>query len=219
MGWLAFGTWREHHAEHQMDLVFGQYLEKFARDPQAAQQFLLASYEGCAVDADLAVDTVGYRPVVADGMPEGYSLESTCVVKMPCCTCVQCLFQRNDGTTVAVFEHDNAEAVWFGDRPETEAICNGKRCSMVALDDKLAATWRRGKRHITVVGAQTPRKSTDWWRGLTTRAQQPIEADGGGELVAAKQPQSGVKKIAMTRIQVSVKWTADCRFTLADASG
>lgn len=154
IGWFGYSTWFEHHPEHHLAAVFGEYLEEFRRDPSAAQNLLLANYEGQTVDVEQVVQIVGYRPAVADGMPEGYTVGQTYVMKMPCCTCVQCLCQRSDGTTIAIFEHDDKEADWFGDRPATEAECNGTRCSLVDLDDRIAATWQRGKRHITVVGAE-----------------------------------------------------------------
>ena len=98
---------------------------------------------------------VGYRPAVANGLPEGYSVESTYVMTMPCCTCVQCLCKRSDGSTIAIFEHDDEETKeWFGDRPETLANCGGYRCSVVELEGHIAASWLRGKRHITVVGVR-----------------------------------------------------------------
>lgn len=86
-------------------------------------------------------------------MPDGYSVDSTYVMKMPCCTCVQCLCTRSDGSTIAIFEHDDEEAKeWFGDRPEMSANCNGKQCMLVELDDRIAASWKHDKRHFTVVG-------------------------------------------------------------------
>ena len=154
VGWFGSRSWFEHSGHHQMAAVFGQYLDEFARDPAAAQQLLLAQYEGQAADAEQVLRTVGYRPAVADGMPEGYSVESTYVMKMPCCTCVQCVCTRSDGTTIAIFEHDDEDPNWFGDRPGTEAICNGKRCSIVELDNRIAASWKQGKRYITVIGAR-----------------------------------------------------------------
>ncbi len=153
-GWLGYAHFYEHGADHQMAAVFGEYLEEFRRDPGAAQQILLANYEGQSLDAEQVVHTVGYRPVVANGMPEDYSVRTTYVMKMPCCTCVQCLCQRSDGSTIAIFEHDDTEPEWFGDRPESEAICNGTQCSLVQMSDRIAATWQHGKRHITVVGAR-----------------------------------------------------------------
>jgi hypothetical protein len=161
VGWFGYTNWVEHDADssvhdsdHQMAVVFGEYLEVFRSDPNAAQQILLAKYESQAVDAEHPIQSVGYRPAVAGGMPDGYSVESTYVMNMPCCKCVQCNCERSDGTTIAIFEHDDEEPAWFGDRPTTEAICNGARCSLVDLDDRIAATVRRGKRHITVIGAR-----------------------------------------------------------------
>lgn len=153
VGWFAYSTWIGHDGHNGFTAEMGHYLEEFHRDPAAAQQFLLAKYEGQAVDAQLAVSLVGYRPAVADGMPDGYSVDSTYVMTMPCCTCVQCVCTRSDGSTIAIFEHDDEEAKeWFGDRPEMSANCNGKQCMLVELDDRIAASWKHDKRHFTVVG-------------------------------------------------------------------
>lgn len=152
VGWFGYTTWFAHHSEHQMVAVMGEYLNEFPRDPYNAQRILLANYEGRAVDAENAIHTVGYRPLVADGLPEDYTVDRTYVMRMPCCTCVHSLCRRNDGTTVAIFEHDDEEREWFGDRTQTEAVCSGMRCNLVELDDRIAATWQQGKRHITLVG-------------------------------------------------------------------
>ena len=91
IGWLGYSTWFAHKDHDGFTAEFSHYLDEFRRDPTAAQQFLLAKYEGQSVDAEHAVQQVGYRPVVADGVPQNYTVESTYVMKMPCCTCVQCL--------------------------------------------------------------------------------------------------------------------------------
>lgn len=156
-GWLAYQTWFGRSSVRQMAAVFGEYLEEFPRDPDAAQQVLLAAYEGKAMDAEQAIRAVGYRPAVADGLPDGYSVEKTYLMKMPCCTCVQWLCRRTDGTTLAIFEHDDDEhASWFGNRPRTERICNGKPCSLLEMDGRIAASWKLGKRQLTLVGLRDP---------------------------------------------------------------
>lgn len=160
IGWFGY-TMSSHHDEHQMAAVFGQYLDQFQVDPQGAQAVLLTNYESRAVVADQAIQTVGYRPLVAEGVPPGYSVVSTHVLKMPCCTCVQCLCQRDDGTTIAIFEHDDKEPKWFGGRASKEAVCGGKQCSLVTLDDRLAATWRLGTRHISVIGVRDAAEVSD----------------------------------------------------------
>jgi hypothetical protein len=158
MGWFGYVQWLKHDAHHEMAVVFGQYLTEFDRNPGAAQQMLLARYDGRAIDVEHAVQKVGYRPVIAEGMPEDYVAQTTYVMKMPCCTCVLTHCNRSDGGTIAVFEHDDIDPLWFGDRPKSEANCRGKRCNIVDLGKRLAATWSRGKRQITVVGAEDIKK-------------------------------------------------------------
>lgn len=153
LGWLGYSTWIGHDGHDGFTAEMEHYLNEFHRDPATAQQFLLAKYEGQAVDAEQAMSLVGYRPAIADGMPDGYSVETTYVMKMPCCTCVQCLCKRSDGSTIAVFEHVDDEAKeWFGGRPQMSASCGGRQCSLVELDDRIAASWKHDKRHLTVVG-------------------------------------------------------------------
>lgn len=139
---------------HQFMAVFGEYLDRFKSDPHDAQSFLLAQYQHQSVQPEAVVDRVGYRPVVADGLPGDYSVVSTHVMKMPCCTCVQCLCQRADGTTLAIFEHDDEEIQWFGARPSVNVTCQSKQCALVELPSSMAASWKSGKRHITVIGAK-----------------------------------------------------------------
>jgi anti-sigma factor RsiW len=153
IAWAGFRELNQRRLDRQFATEFGQYLEAFDRDPRAAQQLLVARYDGLAVDAQQAAQTVGYRPAIADGLPAGYSVESTHVMQMPCCTCVQCLCHRRDGTAFAIFEHGE-QSGWFGGRRESEAICNGTRCGMVELDGRIAATWKLGNRHITIIGAR-----------------------------------------------------------------
>ena len=72
---------------------------------------------------------------------------------MPCCICVQSICERSDGSTWAIFEHDDEEAdEWFAHRPKVTVNVNDTRCSLIEVEKHLAATWRRGKRHITLVG-------------------------------------------------------------------
>jgi hypothetical protein len=153
VAWLGYANWSP-RGEQKLADVFGRYLEAFRDDPGAAHHILLANYQGLAVDAEQAVHTVGYRPVVADGMPEGYSIESTYVMKMLYVTCVKCLCKRSDGSSIAIFEHDDQDLDWFGDLPTTQAFCNGRPCSVVDLDNRLAASWQHENRQITVVGLE-----------------------------------------------------------------
>ncbi len=155
LGWAAHRTWFGHGDHGQFATEFGHYLEEFHRDPDAAQQLLLGKYEHQLVLPERVIDRVGYEPAVASGVPDEYELVSTHVMKMPCCTCVQSICKRSDGTVLAIFEHDDEETTeWFGDRPEVEVRCEEQMCMLVELDEQVAATWKRGTRHITLIGVR-----------------------------------------------------------------
>ncbi len=160
VGWLGYRTWfgEEQSAEHEFEAVFAEYLTEFRNDPVEAQQVLLRNYRGVRVDPKSANQSVGYQPVVARGVPPEYSIESTYVMTMPCCTCVQCVCKHEDGSTIVIFEHDDAESHWFGDREKRQEICAGKTCEIVGLNDSIAATWQQGNRHLTVVGLKNTRQ-------------------------------------------------------------
>ncbi|QDV55367.1 MULTISPECIES: zf-HC2 domain-containing protein [Rosistilla] len=143
-------------AEHMAEFagVMDDYLQKLPSDPDGAEQMLLTKYDGETVDSDGAVKLVGYRPIVSSGLPEGYSLASTSVLKMPCCTCVKAVCKRSDGSTLVLFEHDDEETAWFGDRRQSMAMCGDKDCCLVDLDSSIAATWKQGSRSVTAVGVR-----------------------------------------------------------------
>jgi len=156
-GWIAYHSGSEYVGHRKMAAVFEEYLERFPHDPMAAQQFLLVNFEGKVLDAMRAIPEVGYRPAIADGVPDGYTIESTYVIKMPCCSCVKCLCKRSDGTTLAIFEHSQEgeeEANWFGNRRKTRANCNGTPCNLIQLNDRMAASWKRGQRYVTAIGVR-----------------------------------------------------------------
>ncbi len=151
IGFLSFWLWGA-HGHHAVD--FAQYLDQFPHDQAEAQQRLLATYDGKAVNIQEATRRLGYRPVVADNLPDGFALEKMYVLKMPCCTCVQSVCRRDNGELLAVFEHNDAQPMWFGDRPVTAMRCAGKACQLVECSGQFVASWKAGKRHLTVVGAR-----------------------------------------------------------------
>ena len=153
--WFGYRMWSP---QQEYAAVFEHYLEEFQRDPAKAQNMLLTKYPGQAMDAEHVAQKVGYRPAVADGLPEGYSIESTFVMEMPCCTCVQTLCKRSDGSVLVVFEHDDEQADWLGGCPCIMANCGGKEYSLFGLGSQLAASWERGKRHMTIIGARDARE-------------------------------------------------------------
>lgn len=156
--WISRGTGHSHSGGqgHSAEFVatMDHYLTQLPADPDAAEQFLLNKYDGQRVNADDAVQLVGYRPAVFRGLPEGYSLASTSVLKMPCCTCVKAVCQRQDGSTLVLFEHDDEKTEWFGERQSNMAMCGDTECCLVDLDSSIAATWKRGSRSLTAVGVR-----------------------------------------------------------------
>lgn len=152
--WLG-GIGGRHDHTDVASAAFGQYLAEFRRDPSAAQQWLLAKYGGHSVDPQAAMNTVGYRPVVAKGLPPGYAMESVNVMTMPCCKCVQCVCRREDGTTLVIFEHGGGNADPDGsENAQACEDCADGRCMMLRSADAIASSWRHAGRHITVVGAR-----------------------------------------------------------------
>ncbi len=157
---IGAGLWMTYHSGHsgshhaEFGKTMDHYLKTLARDPDQAEQFLLDKYDGKMVDPEDAIQLVGYRPAVASGLPEEYTLASTSVMKMPCCTCVKAVCKRKDGSTLVLFEHDDAEAELLGDRPSSMATCGDTECCLVDLDSSIAATWKRGSRWVTAVGVR-----------------------------------------------------------------
>lgn len=177
VGWFVYETVfdRDNHDQHFV-AEFGEYLDEFRQDPDAAQRSLVAKYKGRLVDPpDQALSHVGYRPAVAEGLPEGYGHKSTYLLKMPCCTCVQTICERDDGTRLAIFEHDDEDHDWFAERPHISAQCNGQQCSLYELQDRLAAIWKRGARHITLVGVRDITEVSQFVAWFDNRRQAPVE--------------------------------------------
>ncbi len=154
LGWWSLGGWDPHGEHDAFAAEFGHYLDEFHRDPASAQQMLVAKYNGVAIDPAGALHLVGYQPATSKAVHDQYRVTSTHVLTMPCCTCVQTVCQRPDGSTVVIFEHDDENPQWFADRRETTANCSGKRCRLFDVQNSLAASWSSGGRHITVIGAR-----------------------------------------------------------------
>lgn len=139
------------HDEH-LAVNFDQFLNEFPKSPERAQTLLHANYPSDLVDVDEAAQEVKYRPAVANALPQGYSLDSVHLVRMPCCLCVEAMCTAPDGTRLAVLEHAIDQPVWFGDRPTEQRICNGRKARLVRFDGQLAATWKSEKRFLTIIG-------------------------------------------------------------------
>jgi hypothetical protein len=133
-----------------------RYLTEFAKSPEAAQQYLLASYRGQETDFPRAEQLIGYQPV-AESPPPGFTVEAVYVLDMPCCRCPQVSLRRPDSSRLIVFECQCQmdEPVRFGDRSAIQTTCCGKPTRIIEAEQQLlAASWRSENRNLTVVGAR-----------------------------------------------------------------
>ena len=158
--WFA-GAGHDHSHELLAD-NFADYLDAFENRPDDAQQILLVNYEGRPTTLLEVSAVLGYEPVVAKGLPAGCSLESVYLLNMPCCTCAQVVCRNEHGRSIAIFEHDFDQPVWFGDRPTVNCLCQDVPTSVVQVGDKLAATWKDGPRYITIIGVSNLEEVTDF---------------------------------------------------------
>ena len=151
MGVLTYLTSPSQHDHLAMN--FSHYLEEFDENPDSAQQVLLAKYNGRPITLEEATNVLGYEPLAAKGLPPGCSLDKAYLLDMPCCTCAQVVCKNEAGHSIAIFEHDIEQPIWFGDNPSVECLCHDNPTNVVQVGDRLAATWREGQRHVTIIGA------------------------------------------------------------------
>jgi anti-sigma factor RsiW len=155
VSWIVYQKWHAHGSHDELAVNMAHYVEVFRKNPKEAQQYLLATYDNESAGVNEATKQLGYRPAVADSLPERYAVDAMYVLDMPCCKCVQCLCKRDDGKLLAIFEHDEDQPMWFGDRPAISARCGDAECQVVQMNGQLAFTLKRGAHHITVVGAES----------------------------------------------------------------
>lgn len=151
--WIAYAQWQAREHQHLL-ADFGHFLDRFKQAPDEAQRDLVKSYSGVPVEIPEAIRELKYRPAVADGLPADYEPAQAYLLRMPCCRCLQVCYLRKDGGTLCVFEHDEDQPAWFGDRPSSSKVCSGKPTRLVQVNGCLAATWQQERRHITVIGAK-----------------------------------------------------------------
>lgn len=142
------------HDHDEMTVNFDHYLDAYANDPDQAAEMLFAEYPAQEVDLDEAAIQVGYTPVVANGLPNRYSVVSTNILNMPCCKCVKTICSSAQGQSFVIFEHDAEQPMWFGDRRTSKCDCGGIPATVIEFDSQMAATWRVGNRSATLVGAR-----------------------------------------------------------------
>jgi hypothetical protein len=131
-----------------------QFASLLEQDPAAAQQMLLAEYRGQPVSPGQAARELGYMPVSLRRDPDGYRLRSAYLLDMPCCRCMQAVYERHDGQIVAVFEKSPDQPLAFGDRPMICTQCNGQPCQLMQSDGRLVVSCQVADRQLAIVGAE-----------------------------------------------------------------
>jgi hypothetical protein len=162
IGLIAYRAWSPAIGHNHLANNFSNFVDTFNKRPDDAQQILLANYHGRPTTLPEATAALGYEPVAAKRLPPGSSIEKVFLLKMPCCTCAQVVCRTEDGNSVAIFEHDVDQPVWFGRRPSVKCDCHNRPTSVVQVGDKLAATWKNGERYVTIVGARDLEELTEF---------------------------------------------------------
>lgn len=141
-------------SNHHKTVNLDSYLTEFARDPEIAQSQLLAKYEHREVTVTEAAQQVSYQPAAAGTLPESVAVKRIRVFEMPCCRCLQTICIVDGKQTVVIFEHDDEHSLRFGQRPSVTCQCKGHRTQIIQFDGHIVASWPKGKRHLTLVGAR-----------------------------------------------------------------
>lgn len=171
--WLAASSFRnsshnDHdvasngHAHSSMAVDFQDVFQLAQTDPRSAIGRLVTKYQGAELDRKDTVGYLGYEPALFQTVPVGFTRTSTHVLSMPCCKCSATICQRQDGTSLVVFEHKVEQPVWFGNAPATDTQCAGKPCKIIESAGNLAVTWKNKGRQLTMIGAKDKTEVDQW---------------------------------------------------------
>lgn len=150
------------HEHSALAVDFQEVIRTAKSEPKTAIARLVAKYKGKELDAKAATTYLGYEPAIFKGVPEGFTRVSTHVLNMPCCKCSATICERNDGTSLIVFEHKDEQPVWFGDLPSIETQCSGKNCKIIEAAGQLAVSWKNDDRQLTMIGANDIAEVNQW---------------------------------------------------------
>jgi Putative zinc-finger len=157
-------------SEHQAAADIGLFLVDYRRHPEQALHTLAAKYDGRQVGLREAERVIHFLPAATKTLPGAISLKSMYLLKMPCCLCVQSVYERPDKGLLVVFEHADEQPTWFGNRPAIKAKCNSMPVCIIQCDGELAVTWKSQKRFMTIVGARSVEEVADLIKSLDGRA-------------------------------------------------
>lgn len=128
------------------------YASLFLREPQAAQDELLATYPHRRVAENARDESLPFRPALAPSIGD-FRLRDVHVLDMPCCRCIQAVYSHDDRGMLATFQQSSDQPIAFAGCPRLTCICQGRETQLYAVNGGLAATWALGDTLLTLVGA------------------------------------------------------------------
>ena len=136
--------------------IFDRYLEEFQSSPLAAQRLLDEAFPSKTAAAPSERTSADHSPANASMIASRRTLPGLTRVAMhvrtlPCCDCVQGLYQREDGSCVAVFEQ-RMPTQWETDGGTREVRCGNCVCRLRQRKSPVTASWNQNSRYFTVVG-------------------------------------------------------------------
>lgn len=156
------GVAEKSHAHAALAVDFQEVFRSAQTEPKAAIAELVAKYQGQELDHARTVAYLGYEPAPFRSLPAGVKRTSTHVLNMPCCKCSATICERDDGTSLIVFEHKEEQPFWFGDASSIETQCAGRTCKIVESAGQLAVSWKNQDRQLTIIGANDVSEIDDW---------------------------------------------------------
>ncbi|MEQ1825409.1 MAG: zf-HC2 domain-containing protein [Pirellula sp.] len=150
------------HEHAALAVDFQEIIRAAKSEPKAAIAKLVSKYQGKELDAKATASYLGYEPAIFKSVPKGFTRVSTHVLNMPCCKCSASICERNDGTSLIVFEHKDEQPVWFGELPSIETQCSGKSCKIIEAAGQLAVSWKNDDRQLTMIGANDIDEVNQW---------------------------------------------------------
>ena len=150
------------HEHAALAVDFQEVIRAAKSEPKVAIAKLVSKYQGKELDIKATESYLGYEPAVFKSIPEGFTRVSTHVLNMPCCKCSASICERNDGTSLILFEHKDEQPVWFGSLPYIETQCSGKTCKIIEAAGQLAVSWKNNDRQLTMIGANDIAEVNQW---------------------------------------------------------
>lgn len=138
----------------QMQAVFARFFAAYHRDPEFANRVFLAEYAHEEANDALAQTLLGGPSITRRTSLAGCSLRERHVISMPCCRCLQSVYERKTGPPLVIFEHTEPRPEWFGPGTSEVVKCPEGTLCQIKAPHGTAITFKFGSHHVTVFGAK-----------------------------------------------------------------